>query len=199
MRRTDSAGFTLLEVLIALTVFAILTLVAYQGLSRIADTKLRLDEEAQRWRSLSLVLDRFEEDATQVINRPWRDTGGTLQAAVLGGAEAANAGQPVLELVRVGRDRDPYHVAYRLKDGRLEMLQWDSLDLAPRAEPQAYVLMPDVERFAVWFLDADNTWQANWPYRQPGGKVASLTPPRGIKVQLTRKGEPMVERIYALP
>ncbi|KAF0814299.1 Type II secretion system protein J [Andreprevotia sp. IGB-42] len=199
MRRAEQRGFTLLEVLVALIVFAILTLVAYQGLSRIADTKLRLDEEARQWRELSLVLDRFEEDVSQVANRPWRDTGGTLQPPVRGGAEMANAGQPGLALIRSARDRDPFHVAYRLKDGKLEMLLWDSLDLAPRAIPQVFTLMPDVDSFTVWFLDADNVWQANWPNKQPGTTTVSMTPPRGIRVQLARKGGQQIERVYALP
>jgi len=198
MRRTD-AGFTLLEVLIALVVFAVLTLIAYQGLSRIADTKVRLDAEAQHWRAYSLVLDRFDEDATQVMARSWRDEGGTLQPPVRGGAEAVNAGQPALELIRAARGRDPYHVAYRLQQGQLQLLQWDSLDLAPRAKPQVYRLMDDVTRFEVWFLDANNVWQPNWPARQPGQLGVTMTPPRGLRILLALHGEAPVERIYALP
>ncbi|WP_051711470.1 type II secretion system minor pseudopilin GspJ [Andreprevotia chitinilytica] len=195
--RSRARGFTLIEVLVALMVFAVVALIAYQGLSRIVEIKTRLDEEAHRWRELSLVLDRIEEDVSQAVNRPWRNTGGITQPAVRGGGQLAQAGYPALELVRVVRDRDPYHVAYRLHEGRLEMLLWDSLDLAPRAQPRTFLLLPKVERFEVYFLDGNNAWQSDWP--PTVGNMVNSVMPRAIKVVLARAGEAQVERVYALP
>ena len=57
-------GFTLLEILVALIIFAVVTLIAYRGLDQVAQVKLRLDHEAAYWRETNLVFDRTLAGAT---------------------------------------------------------------------------------------------------------------------------------------
>ncbi|WP_283149659.1 type II secretion system minor pseudopilin GspJ [Silvimonas soli] len=187
-------GFTLLEILIAMAIFAVMSLIAFRGLSTMVDTKIRLDAETTRWRELSLVLGRFDDDVTQAANRSWRDSSGLTQPALEGNAQPNNPDWPQLQLVRMNRDREPFHVAYRLKEGRLEMLQWDSLDLAPRSQPQVHVMLDRVQRFEVSFMDSSLQWQATWPV--VGGTDVL---PRAIKVVMQQEGQGSIQRIYALP
>ncbi|MEN9659336.1 MAG: type secretion system protein GspJ [Pseudomonadota bacterium] len=187
-------GFTLLEILIALAVFSVVTLISYKGLESVAQTRTALDAEAKRWRDLSLVFDRMEEDISQAVDRPWRDQGGVEQPALRGTNKPERKGDWPLELIRLDRNRDAFHVAYRLQDGRLELMLWDAIDLGPRTEPQVHSLLENIRGFEVFFLDAASQWQVSWP---PAGN--NKPPPRGVKIKLILSDNSSVERIYTLP
>ncbi|AMC33957.1 type II secretion system minor pseudopilin GspJ [Janthinobacterium sp. B9-8] len=194
MLRPKQVGFTLLEILIALAVFSVVTLISYKGLESVAQTRTALDAEAKRWRDLSLVFDRMEEDVSQTVDRPWRDQGGVEQAAMRGTNKPERRDDQPLELIRLDRNRDAFHVAYRLNNGSLELLLWNALDLGPREEPQVHVLLENIRGFEVSFLDTASQWQASWP---PAGN--NKVPPRGVKIKLTLADDTTVQRIYTLP
>ncbi|QNM97701.1 type II secretion system minor pseudopilin GspJ [Chitinimonas koreensis] len=187
------AGFTLIEILIALAVFSVLAVIAYQGVARMATTKQVMDADNRKWRELTVALARFDEDFTQVANRPWRDEGGTTQAPVRGAAGAIDANGAQLELVRYDGGRLT-HIGYRLREGRLELLLWNGLDLAPRSQPTALALLDHVAKLDLRFLDAAGQWQLSWPQGPEAGK-----PPRGVELVLTLQSGETVTRLYALP
>ncbi|MFC4159565.1 type II secretion system minor pseudopilin GspJ [Chitinimonas lacunae] len=186
-------GFTLIELLVAMAVFSVLAVVAYKGVERMALTKQALDADNRRWRELTLVMGRFEEDIGQVANRHWRDEGGLTQPPLRGAAGGVDANGAQLELVRFDGGK-LVHLGYRLRQGRLEMLLWDSLDLAPRTEPQVLKLLDGVERMDLRFFDDRGQWQLSWPQG-----VSARTPPRAVEVKLTLSDGRTVQRLVALP
>lgn len=192
-RRAAHVGFTLIEVLIALAVFAILAIVAYRGLAQMTQAKQILDADTRKWRDITLVLGRFEEDLSQFAARPWRDEGGVVRPALRGGAGGVDINGAQLELIRFDNGRF-VHLGYRLRNNRLEMLLWDAVDLAPRSEPQVHRLLEGVERFEVRFIDATGQWQLSWPV----GPEVNL-PPRGVELTLGFPGGDSVRRLVALP
>ncbi len=90
--RTDrlggQAGFSLIEVLVALAVFAIASVIAYRGLDAVASTKSALDLEIRFWRELGLVFDRMEVDVGQSVPHPIQAAPTTLIAPIRGGSAA---------------------------------------------------------------------------------------------------------------
>ena len=72
MLRQKHKGFTLIEVIIALSIFAVLSVMGYKGLSSLIQTKERVDVEDNKWQQLILFFDRFELDVKQSVNRPIR-------------------------------------------------------------------------------------------------------------------------------
>ncbi|TJZ73509.1 type II secretion system minor pseudopilin GspJ [Chitiniphilus eburneus] len=194
MMRRRMHGFTLLEILIALMIFAVVALVAYRGLEQVAKVKVRLDQEAAYWRETALVLDRIEEDLMHQVERPWRDQSGVAQPSLRGYLKPPRKVDAALELVRMDRAREDYHVAYRLWDNELQLLMWDSLDLAPLAEPVVHPLLSDVTRFEARFLDASGKWLPQWPVTGN-----SAVRPNAVEVTLERSGKSPVTRVYLLP
>ena len=76
MRRLNShkiKGFTLVEVIIALAIFAVLSIIGYKGISSLIQTKERVQIEDAKWQELMVFFDRFEFDIKQSINRPIRN------------------------------------------------------------------------------------------------------------------------------
>ncbi|PAS98572.1 MAG: type II secretion system protein GspJ [Candidatus Dactylopiibacterium carminicum] len=201
-------GFTLIEVLVALAVFAVVTLLAWRGLDVMVGTKARLDGEMRRWRELELVFERLALDLTQIAPRFWVDEQGRTRSAVQASGTTSGA-QCQLDLMRFGVDNLPVHARYRLQDGRftLQILptsqsQAQSLAEAASALAEAegktpdHLLLDDVSRCDLAFLDGNNVWQARWPNSDT---LSDATRPRGMRLRLTLDGRGQFERIYYLP
>lgn len=192
-------GFTLVEVLVALTIFALMSMLAYRGLNSMLETRAHLAEDNRRWRDLALTLAQLEQDLGQAVNRPVRDSGGLLQPALLGNPQA-RADDAQLSVSRMGSAwqtgvaADVQRHGYRLRNGTLEQLVWPVLDQAPLSAPAVYPLLQRVSRFELRYLDAAGSWQPGWPL--PG---AAAVLPAALEVVVELDGGTSVTRVFALP
>ena len=192
-------GFTLVEVLVALTIFALMSMLAYRGLTSVLETRAHLADDNRRWRDIALTLAQLEQDMSQAVNRPVRDNGGLTQPALLGNPQA-RADEAQLSVSRMGSAwqsgvaADVQRHAYRLNNGTLEQLVWPVLDQAPLSAPQVHPLLERVARFELRYLDAGGNWQPRWPL--PG--VATVLP-AALEVVLELDGGTTVTRVFVLP
>jgi general secretion pathway protein J len=192
-------GFTLVEMLVALTIFALMSMLAYRGLTSMLETRAHLTEDNRRWRDLALTLEQLEQDLSQAINRPVRDSGGLLQPALLGNPQA-RVDDAQLSVSRMGSAwqtgvaADVQRHGYRLHNGTLEQLVWPVLDQAPLSAPAVYPLLQRVSRFGLRYLDAAGNWQPSWPLP---GAAAGL--PAALEVVIELDGGITVTRVFALP
>lgn len=192
-------GFTLVEVLVALTIFALMSTLAYRGLTSVLETRTHLADDNRRWRDIALTLAQLEQDMSQAVNRPVRDNGGLTQPALLGNPQA-RADEAQLSVSRMGSAwqsgvaADVQRHAYRLNNGTLEQLVWPVLDQAPLSAPQVHPLLERVARFELRYLDAGGNWQPRWPL--PG--VATVLP-AALEVVLELDGGTTVTRVFVLP
>lgn len=193
-------GFTLVEMLVALTIFALMSLLAYRGLGAALETRAHLTEDNRRWRDIALTLAQLEQDLGTVVNRPVRDAGGLELPPVLGEPKAIGATAAQLEVSRMGAawssgvPADVQRRGYRLNNGRLEQLAWPVLDRAPHSVPEVHVLLEGVRRFELRYLDATGNWQPRWPVP---GVAATLPGAVEVAIELDRAGS--MTRVFALP
>lgn len=128
-----TAGFTLVEVMVALLIFSIIATAGVALLSfsvrAQAATGAKLDDLAALQRTLSIL----SADLAQAGDRPTRDEAGTLLPAFSG--EHEGTAQPMLRLVRGGwtnLDAQPragtQKVAYTVDGGILRRVAWPRLD-----------------------------------------------------------------------
>lgn len=189
------AGFTLVELLIALAIVALLSLLGYRALAALSESETKLSAEATRWRTLDLFFARLEGDLRQAVPRPAR-LGGTREPAWAGATDAT--GNAWLEFSRAGPEfaLEPSsagaRMGYRFHDGTVDVLYWASYDRPQSVAPAAYPLVAGVARFELAYLARDGSWLDTWP--QPG--EADL--PRAVKVDLTLASGEKIERWLAL-
>jgi general secretion pathway protein J len=189
------SGFTLLEVLIAIAIVALLALMGYRALSALSESESRLSAEATRWRTLDLFFARLEADLREAVPRPAR-SGAAREAAWLAAVDAAGNG--ALAFSRAGPDFaiDPgsigQRLGYRLRNGSIEVLYWPGYDRPRDGEPAAYALLSGVTQFRLSYLTGTGIWVDSWPI----GGEADL--PRATRVMVTLASGEEIERWLAL-
>ena len=99
MRARRAAGFTLMEVMVAITIFALIGIASYRMLNAVARTDERLAQNGATMAGVNRALWLLGQDLEQVMPRPVRDAGGQLQPWLL---LDPNAELP-LQLTRGGR------------------------------------------------------------------------------------------------
>jgi general secretion pathway protein J len=160
-------GFTLLEILIALAIFALLAVMAYGGLSSVLRTREVTESRADALNQLVMVYRMMQRDIEQLVPRRIRDEFGDVQQPLVGGSTIGR----VIELTHggwrnpIGQQRSTLQrVAYRIDDeGTLIREYWVALDRAQDAEPLEQELLEGVKSVEFRFVDADNEWQTEWP------------------------------------
>ena len=177
--RTDTAGFTLVELMVALLVFSILATAGVALLSfsvrAQAVTGVKLDDLAALQRTLSIM----SADLAQARNRPVRDEAGTVLPALVGDGGT-------VRLVRGGWTNldaqpraDVQKVAYRLIDGTFERQAWPRLDGAAPLTVQP--LLTRVERVTLRYR-----YRGAWSDRWDGGGGVAL--PDALELRVRRAG-----------
>lgn len=194
-RRTR--GFTLIEVLVAVFVLAIIAIAAFSGLNAVAHTRDAVGQETRKWQALMFLFSRMEQDVALAIPRPVRGPTGATQAAWIGHDVPVSPNDAQLILTRAGVQDDlgaqvgPQRVGYRLQQNTLYVLRWTALDQPPGAQPERYALLKGVSAFHLRYQAANGTWTKTWP---PQGQVASL--PAAVEVKLTLEGGQPITRLF---
>jgi general secretion pathway protein J len=176
-----SRGFTLLELLVAVAVFAILSAMAYGGLRNVIDNSRQTEGAMERLQQVQLAMLNLSRDFTQLSTRSIRDEYGNSTNYLLSG----QGGDIIIEFTRGGR-RNPaellrshlQRVAYKLEENKLSRLHWPHLDRTQEMQPYESVLLEDVENAGIRFLDSNNEWHSEWPPLDaagiPGTEAVSL-------------------------
>jgi len=204
--RTRASGFTLLEVLVAVGIFALFSAMAYGSLLRILDTRDRLETERDYWRTLSLSLMQIEDDLAQARPRTVRGSDGfTILPAFRGQAVDSRAlGEPSLEFTRGGQvvlgdgaRSDMQRVGYQLREGTLSRLVWPALDQPVVSEPRAAPLLEHVEELRVRFYAQPNGWVDSWQAStQTAAPIAPTALPLAVELTLKIEGRGEIVRVF---
>jgi general secretion pathway protein J len=197
--RTRSLGVTLIELLVALLIFGIFSVLAYAGLSRLLEGRTRLADEQRVWQALSTVFLRVSDDVAHARGRTVRDVSGFALPAFVGRPFDPRAlADPSLEITRGGElnfgkgvQSDLRRVAYQLKEGRLVRFTWPVLDRGPVTKPLEAPLLEGVESFELSYHGQTGAPLKTWP---PAGQVDVL--PRAVEVTLEVKGVGSFKRLF---
>lgn len=161
-------AFTLVELLIALAIFALLSVFAYRGLAVLLESREALDRDARKWRDLALFVGRFERDVQAALDRPALGPSGTPMGAVTSFLDLGGATGRGLALTRAGAGlyaselSAPQRVGYRMLEGRVDRLAWPGVDSGPRDAVSATAVLRDVRSLAFRFLDRGFEWRDDW-------------------------------------
>lgn len=205
-------GFTLIEVLIALGIFSLMSVGAFQLLSSSVNYQQRSEQRVSDFKSVNKMLNLMERDLLQAVDRPVRDDYGDRLEAFVGDSKSIEftrggwANRPDL-MAAVGQ---PAHatlqrMAYRFDfadDGRggyqnlWARSRWDVLDRVPSSQPQTDLNMV-FERVVVRYLSHQKVWSNHWPLSSDAvdGEDYSVLP-LAVEIEFTLPGFGEVRRLF---
>lgn len=167
--RSTTRGFTLIEVLIASSIFSIISIAAFAGFNVINRTKIAQEYTQQQLTELERAFLIMSQDITQMTPRAISDELGGERRPI----EVSNYNGTVLEFSRSGwinpaPETLPAHseiqrVAYAAVDGKLQRITWYQLDRMVEGNEKKRTLLSDVDGLSWRFLDAEREWQESWP------------------------------------
>ena len=189
-------GFTLIEILVALAILAVVALLAYRATAAMTDGEARLAAESEHWRTLDRFFARIEADMREAVPRGSRQ-GGAVEPAWWA-QPADSAGNTALVFTRAGPEfvLEPgvagQRIGYRLTADRVEVVYWPQLDNVDDARATAYPLVAGVRQFRVSQVGAGKAWLPRWPI---GGDTGV---PRAVHVELDLADGRSIDRVIVL-
>lgn len=219
-QRTMSA-FTLIEVLVALAITAIIGVVAYGGLDSALTAMERSEAQGQKLNEVNILLAIMSRDFRQAMPRPVR---GEYAAEW---EHAFDAPESALFAVRFSRGgwanprpeqfvrSDMQRVVYALEEDKIIRESWYVMDRTDDSESVRVAIVEGVTHFKLKFLDANvgspqggvaaqpqvPQLRESWPYpyttspsTQPSDKL-----PLAVEITMELEGWGEIVRIFELP
>ena len=197
--KNQQSGFTLLEIIIAVGIFAVVSALAYGGLNTILRSSEKTQEASAQLESLQLAMSVIQQDLSQITDRPVRNEYGEKEAAILSPGTFGR----LISFTRRGwknpadRPRSTLQrVAYLLEDDKLIREYWPQLDAAPGVETIKLPLLDDITEIKFRFLDRNKQWKNQWPPLTATKKV--IPPPLAVEITLITKNWGAIPRLFVL-
>ena len=198
-------GFTLLELIVAIAILAIMAGAAYAGwfnVTRIAQTSERV---VAQYDAMERTFYWLQEDFEQIVNRDMVDELGGKRKSL----EVSQAGEFVVAVTRGGWSNpallqlpprsDLQRVTYILDDDqRLIRRYWYHVDRFDSSAYQERKLLDDVNSFTFRFLDFSGNWNTTWPPEDNTEEDFALLP-SAVEVTVEVEGVGTVNRLFVLP
>ncbi|MBB6427301.1 type II secretion system minor pseudopilin GspJ [Sphingopyxis sp. JAI128] len=184
----DQRGFTLVEMLVALSIFAAIAAMGVTLLRSSVDTQDAVQERLKAMAGINRLRAVMANDLAQAVQRPTRGPAGEAIPAFAGsstgfafvhGGAASLDGGPRANVERVG---------YALVGGEWRRATQPMLDGTSLGDGDR--LVGDVRGIAVRYRNENGNWSDSWT-SDPGDRL-----PRAVEVRLTRTGREALTMLF---
>ena len=190
-------GFTLLEMMLALVIFSLLSIAGWQLLNTVSRSRELVTEHERRISEIDMAFLLMKQDFRQIVDRGVRIDGQVSQQSIFTGDTMLDTDDQAISFVRAGWHNpslrlprsELQRVYYRLKDGQLQRMYDLVLDAPSGVEPISRTLLDDVNALQFSFF-----YNGSW-----NSRVNAEGYPEGIRVELELDDLGLVERDFELP
>lgn len=202
-RMARAAGFTLLELLVAIAIFAIVAAMALTGYTQLQRQSEYADQRLERTRELQRAVQVISQDIEQVEPRPIREPLGEGTVAALSSGTGVDY---AIEFTRAGWSNTAglqrptlERVGYRVENDELWRDHWPVLDRTIATEPVRLKLLTNVKSISLRFMNPSRTWSDRWPESEVAGVSDDRARPIAIEVTLELEDLGEIRRVLEVP
>jgi general secretion pathway protein J len=193
-------GFTLIEILIALTIFAIIATITSSSLYYAFNIRARVNAQAERLNSLQMAVSIIQQDTIQTVERGIRGNEMRLFPAFIG----QNA---YLELTRDGainpnsleKRSTLKRIALVCQEGKLLHRTWDSLDPVDRNKYEDKLLLDDLTQCQFNYLNRNLQVLSEWREQAVDQNQKKEPLPKAIQMKITIKAWGDMDMLFIIP
>lgn len=188
-------GFTLIEILVSLVIFAAMAAITWGALGQIARTRSALAVEQDRFAAIVRSMSDLERDLRQAIARPLRGNYGEQVPALLGRSDRIELSRLGFANPRAEARSNIERVLYSVDNASLRRGRYAVLDRAAGSVAEWRDLLDQVADFRLRYLDLDGVWHDQWPLRDSLPEEL----PRAIELRMRLDDFGELRRVVALP
>ncbi len=201
-KKLTQSGFTLIEILISLAIFAIIGVICAYALRNLINMHDNISNINKRIANLNIALVIMQRDMQQIVDRPIRDSSGHLvQSIILGGSSLEFTNSSNIDPLGTAMHSDLQRIRYQLSGDGLTREIWPVLDQpSTPVQPLQQPILGGVSKLQFQLVDENNQPQSVWP--PPGAQsasVAGMQMPKAIVVTMTIKGFGELKKVIATP
>ena len=194
---TRQRGFTLLELLVAMFIAAMMFAIGYGAINQAMKNQDALKEQQARMKEVLTAMRTIEQDFVQLEPRPIRQPIGDGYLPALIGQSDPTA-QPTVVLSRGGWNNPTgvqrpglQRVAYFFEKNVLRREYYTVMDPVQQSTTVKRDLLTKVKSVTFRYMDVSRTWQTQWPPTSVAGATAQLSTLRirPIAVEITLETE----------
>lgn len=199
MAKKAQRGFTLIEVLIASVLFALIMGIAFVAMQSAAKKRGQLAERMDRFKDIQRAVQLMTRDLSQIQPRSVRDLvgsdrlpamttggdGGGIEFTTGGWSNPAGLRRSVLQ--RIG---------YQIEEDTLYRVQWPVLDRTQGTIPNRRPMLEGIYAMQVRFFDAQGNDSEDWPPLSGGGEQTGFgTRPRAVEFTFELEDFGLISRL----
>ena len=201
--RSCQRGFTLLEILVATVILAVMGMIAYRGIAEarvaVVNAEGHLDRLRQVQRTMQVVVTDFRTLTRRKVREPIVDG---FRATIVRDPNALS----LVELSRAGWPNGAgtprgtaQRVIYRLEEGKLIREHWTVMDATLATPPVKRELIDRVERLELRYMNDGREWIAEWPPFGNVGDFGFYQRPLAVEITLVLEDYGEIRRIVEVP
>ena len=172
---TRQRGFTLIELMVAVFITAILFAIGYGAVNQAVKNRGALEQQQDRLIAIQTTMRTIAQDVNQLALRPIRDPNGNDWLPVL--IATGSDQKKLVELTRGGWANPAgvqrpalQRVVYLFEDNTLRREYWPVLDPLLSTDPKKVDLCTGVKSVTFRYMDVSRQWRDTWP---PASAVAN--------------------------
>lgn len=197
----NDQGFTLIEIIIAVAIFAIIAVITSSVLVQTMHLEERVSLHSEQTTHLELAITLLQQDISQFVPRAVRGNEMHLFPPLIGQ-------QHYLELTRGGvsnpmdteQRSQLLRVAYLCEKSHLIRRVWQQLDSTDRQQYHDSVLLKELKSCDFEYMGLHNTLVSTW-YQEPmqTNQPVRIFLPKAIQINLTFDHEGQLTLLFPLP